>query len=324
MYPIERHDLKEMYDNAQVSFWTAREIDLSHDKGDWNGLSDDERHFISHVLAFFAASDGIVNENLVEAFSQEVKIVEAKLFYGFQAMIENVHAEVYSDLITTYITDTAEMERLFGAIEVIPAIKKKADWALKWISGQERTPDNFAERLVAFAVVEGIFFSGSFSAIFWVCKNGRLPGLMFSNEVISRDEGDHRDFACLLYSEYIERKLPRARIIEIVTEAVDIECEFLTDALPVKMVGMNSTLMCQYIRFVADHLIMSMGYEAHYRADNPFDFMELISLQKKSNFFERKVAAYRNAGSLIEARSSSSIGGGSDGSSGSFTTNADF
>lgn len=282
-----------MYKKAEASFWTAEEIDLSKDQGDWeNKLNDDERHFISHVLAFFAASDGIVNENLVERFSNEVQISEARCFYGFQIMMENIHSETYSLLIDTYIRDPRQRDHLFDAIETIPCIKKKADWALRWITDRKST---FAMRLIAFAAVEGIFFSGSFASIFWLKKRGLMPGLTFSNELISRDEGLHTDFACLLFSHLNNR--PSKNIVrDIIVEAVAIEQEFLTDALPCGLIGMNAALMRQYIEFVADRLLVALGNEKHYNAENPFSFMELISLQGKTNFFEKRVGDYQKAG----------------------------
>lgn len=259
---------------------------------DWEKLKDSERHFISHVLAFFAASDGIVNENLIERFSQEVQVTEARFFYGFQIAMENVHSEMYSILIETYIRDSAQRDFLFNAIETLPCVKKKADWALNWISSKNA---NFGERVIAFAAVEGIFFSGSFAAIFWIKKRGLMPGLTFSNELISRDEGLHRDFACLMYRHLVQ-KPPKERVVEIITEAVKIEQEFLTDALPVKMLGMNCELMSQYIEFVADHLLGELELEKVYNTKNPFSFMELISLEGKTNFFERKVGEYQKSG----------------------------
>jgi len=259
---------------------------------DWENLKDSERHFISHVLAFFAASDGIVNENLIERFSQEVQVTEARFFYGFQIAMENVHSEMYSILIETYIRDAKQRDFLFNAIETLPCVKKKADWALNWISSKNA---NFGERVIAFAAVEGIFFSGSFAAIFWIKKRGLMPGLTFSNELISRDEGLHRDFACLMYRHLLQ-KPPKERVIEIITEAVTIEKEFLTDALPVKMLGMNCELMSQYIEFVADHLLSELGLDKVYNTKNPFSFMEFISLEGKTNFFERKVGEYQKSG----------------------------
>ncbi|KAI6046095.1 ribonucleotide reductase small subunit [Pisolithus marmoratus] len=292
LFPIQYHEIWQMYKKAEASFWTAEEIDLLKDMHDWNDrLNDNERHFISHVLAFFAASDGIVNENLVERFSNEVQVAEARCFYGFQIMMENVHSEAYSLLIDTYIKDAAERDYLFDALETIPCVKRKAEWALRWISDKRST---FAERLVAFAAVEGIFFSGSFAAIFWLKKRGLMPGLTFSNELISRDEGMHTDFACLLFSHL--RRRPHPNIVErIITEAVKIEQEFLADALPVGLIGMNAELMCQYIEFVADRLLVSLGNKKAYNTTNPFDFMDMISLQGKANFFERRVSDYTKA-----------------------------
>ncbi|KXN83733.1 Ribonucleoside-diphosphate reductase small chain [Leucoagaricus sp. SymC.cos] len=292
LFPIQYPEIWQMYKKAEASFWTAEEMDLSKDLRDWtNRMNDNERHFISHVLAFFAASDGIVNENLVERFSNEVQAAEARCFYGFQIMMENIHSETYSLLIDTYIKDPAQREYLFDAIDTIPCIKRKAEWALKWISDQRST---FAERLVAFAAVEGIFFSGSFAAIFWMKKRGLMPGLTFSNELISRDEGMHTDFACLLFSHLKRRPHPEV-VKTIITEAVAIEQEFLTDALPVKLIGMNADLMCQYIEFVADRLLVSLGNEKVYDKTNPFDFMDMISLQGKTNFFEKRVSDYQKA-----------------------------
>ncbi|KAJ3736500.1 ribonucleotide reductase [Lentinula guzmanii] len=289
LFPIQ---FKDMYKKAEASFWTSEEIDLSHDLVDWNQrLNNKERHFITHVLAFFAASDGIVNENLVERFSNEVQTAEARCFYGFQIMMENIHSETYSLLIDTYVKDVQQREYLFDAIETIPCIKRKADWALKWISDKQST---FAERLVAFAAVEGIFFSGSFASIFWLKKRGLMPGLTYSNELISRDEGLHTDFACLLFN-HLKRK-PHPRIIrKIITEAVAIEQAFLSDALPVSLIGMNAGLMRRYIEFVADRLLAALGNEKYYHSTNPFDFMDMISLQGKTNFFEKRVSEYSKA-----------------------------
>ncbi|KAK0961695.1 Ribonucleotide-diphosphate reductase (RNR), small subunit [Friedmanniomyces endolithicus] len=293
LFPIKYHEIWQMYKKAEASFWTAEEIDLSKDLHDWNKrLNDDERFFVSHVLAFFAASDGIVNENLVERFSGEVQIPEARCFYGFQIMMENIHSETYSLLIDTYISEPRQRAYLFNAIDNIPCIRKKADWALRWISDKNST---FACRLIAFAAVEGIFFSGSFAAIFWLKKRGLMPGLTFSNELISRDEGMHNDFACLLFS-HLKNKTDRALIESIITEAVTIEQEFLTDALPCALLGMNSKLMCQYIEFVADRLLLALGTNKIYHATNPFDFMENISLAGKTNFFEKRVGDYQKAG----------------------------
>ena len=292
LFPIKHHDIWQMYKQSEASFWTSEEIDLTRDMNDWNGkLNDDERHFVSHILAFFAASDGIVNENLATNFLQEVAYPEAKCFYGFQIMMENIHSETYSLLIDTYIKDEKKRAYLFNAIETIPVVKKKAEWALRWIESE-----NFGERLIAFAAVEGIFFSGSFCSIFWLKKRGMMPGLTFSNELISRDEGMHRDFACLLHNNYLVNKVPPARITEIITEAVAIEKEFVSDALPVSLIGMNSEAMCQYIEFVADHLLESLGCPKVYNVQNPFDFMDMISLQGKTNFFEKRVAEYQKSG----------------------------
>lgn len=315
LFPIKYHEIWQMYKKAEASFWTAEEIDLGKDLHDWdNRLNDDERFFVSRVLAFFAASDGIVNENLVERFSGEVQIPEAKCFYGFQIMMENIHAETYSLLIDTYVKDPKEAEYLFNAIETIPCIKKKADWALRWISDQQCA---FSERLVAFAAVEGIFFSGSFASIFWLKKRGLMPGLTFSNELISRDEGMHTDFACLLFSHMVNR--PSPKIVEaIITEAVSIEKEFLTDALPVALLGMNAKLMCQYIEFVADRLLVSLGNSKVYNSSNPFDFMENISLSGKTNFFEKRVSDYQKAG--VMAGTNKMMGGKEDG----FALDEDF
>lgn len=290
LLPIKYPEIWKMYKKHEASFWTAEEIDLSPDLKDWERLTNDERHFVKHVLAFFAASDGIVNENLAVNFMKEVQLPEARCFYGFQIMIENIHSETYSLLIDTYIKDPVEKNRLFHAIDTVPCVQKKAEWALKWINN-----GSFAERLVAFAAVEGIFFSGSFCSIFWLKKRGLMPGLSFSNELISRDEGLHCDFACLLYS-MLETKLSQERIYEIITDAVQNEHEFVTDALPVSLIGMNAKLMCQYIEFVADRLLVALGYPKIYNATNPFDFMETISLQGKTNFFEKRVAEYQKAG----------------------------
>ncbi len=292
LFPIEHNDIWDFYKKSEASFWTAEEIDLSQDNVDWeNKLNDDERHFIKHVLAFFAASDGIVNENLAENFLSEVQYTEAKFFYGFQVMMENIHSETYSLLIDTYIKDPQEKDTLFNAIETLDCVKKKANWALNWIDN-----GSFAERLIAFAAVEGIFFSGSFCSIFWLKKRGLMPGLTFSNELISRDEGMHCDFACLLYNSHLINQLPQEKVRTIITEAVEIEKEFVTDALPVKLIGMNADLMTQYIEFVADRLLSELGLEKQYGSSNPFDFMDMISLQGKTNFFEKRVAEYQKSG----------------------------
>lgn len=299
MFPIEYHDIWSMYKKAEASFWTVEEVDLASDIRDWQSLSDNERHFISHVLAFFAASDGIVNENLGERFNNEVQISEARAFYGFQIMMENIHSEMYSLLIDTYIKDRAQRDMLFGAIETIPCIKMKAEWSMRWTSDTEST---FGERLVAFAAVEGIFFSGSFASIFWLKKRGLMPGLTFSNELISRDEGLHCDFACLLFS-HIKKKPSKERVKQIIMEAVEIEQNFLTEALPVKLIGMNNDLMKVYIEFVADRLLVALGLPKTYNVKNPFDFMEMISLQGKTNFFEKRVGEYQKAGVTGDAES---------------------
>jgi ribonucleoside-diphosphate reductase beta chain len=292
LFPISHNDIWSMYKKAEASFWTAEEIDLSADLTDWDAkLNNDEKHFIKHVLAFFAASDGIVNENLAVNFLNEAQYPEARCFYGFQVMMENIHSETYSLLIDTYIKDPAEKDNLFKAIDTIDCVKRKADWALRWID-----KGSFAERLIAFAAVEGIFFSGSFCSIFWLKKRGLMPGLSFSNELISRDEGLHCDFACLLYNNHIQNKLSKETIKEIITDAVEIEKEFVSDALPVRLIGMNAELMCQYIEFVADRLLVELGNEKVYNVSNPFDFMELISLQGKTNFFEKRVGEYQKAG----------------------------
>ena len=291
LFPIQHSDIWQWYKKSEASFWTAEEIDLSQDMKDWDNLTDNERHFISHVLAFFAASDGIVNENLAENFVNEVQYTEAKFFYGFQIAMENIHSETYSLLIDTYVKDNKEKDHLFRAIDTMDCVKKKADWALRWID-----KGSFAERLIAFAAVEGIFFSGSFCSIFWLKKRGLMPGLTFSNELISRDEGMHCDFACHLYNHHVQNKLPEETIRKIITDAVDIEQEFVTDALPVSLIGMNADLMRQYIEFVADRLLAELNCAKVYGASNPFDFMEMISLQGKTNFFEKRVGEYQKAG----------------------------
>lgn len=292
IFPIEHHDIWERYKEQQASIWTAEEIDLSADLNDWrNKMNDDERYFIKNVLAFFAASDGIVNENLAENFLSEVQYAEVKFFYGFQIMMENVHSETYSLLIDTYIQDPAEKDRLFNAIDNIPAVKKKAEWALNWIGNA-----SFQERLIAFAAVEGIFFSGSFCSIFWMKKRGMLPGLCFSNELISRDEGMHCDFAVLLHNEHLANKVSEERIKEIILSALEIEKEFITESLPVRLIGMNQDLMKQYLEFVADRLLVDLGCSKVYNVACPFDFMENIALQGKTNFFEKKVGDYQKSG----------------------------
>jgi len=290
--PIKYPEIWEMYKKCEASFWTAEEIDLSDDQKHWDNMNDGERHFISHILAFFAASDGIVNENLAVNFMSEVQLPEARCFYGFQIMMENIHSETYALLIDTYIKDPAEKDKLFHAIDTVPCVGKKAEWALRWINN-----GSFAERLIAFAAVEGIFFSGSFCSIFWLKKRGLMPGLTFSNELISRDEGMHCEFACLLY-RMLENKLSKEAATAIITDAVEIEKEFISDALPVSLIGMNAKLMSQYIEFVADRWLGELGYPKVYNSTNPFDFMEMISLQGKTNFFEKRVGDYQKSGVL--------------------------
>lgn len=290
--PIKYPAIWEMYKKAEASFWTAEEIDLSDDMKHWESLNDGERHFISHILAFFAASDGIVNENLAINFMSEVQLPEARCFYGFQIMMENIHSETYALLIDTYIKDPAEKDRLFHAIDTVPCVGKKAEWALRWINN-----GSFAERLIAFAAVEGIFFSGSFCSIFWLKKRGLMPGLTFSNELISRDEGSHCEFACMLY-KMLDTKLSTAAATKIITDAVEIEKEFVSDALPVSLIGMNAKMMSQYIEFVADRWLDELGYPKVYNVSCPFDFMEMISLQGKTNFFEKRVGDYQKSGVL--------------------------
>jgi ribonucleoside-diphosphate reductase beta chain len=298
LFPIKFPQVWEMYKKAEASFWTAEEIDLAHDMVDWDKLNGDEKHFISHILAFFAASDGIVNENLCERFASEVQLPEARCFYGFQIAMENIHSETYSLLIDQYIRDPVERDHLLRAIETVPCVQKKAAWALRWIGEDSR----FAERLVAFAVVEGIFFSGSFCAIYWLKKRGLMPGLTFSNELISRDEGMHCDFACLLYS-MLDTKLEDEKLHEIIGDAVKYEKEFLCEALPVDLIGMNGRMMAEYIEFVADRLLVALGAPKMYGTSNPFDWMELISLQGKTNFFEKRVGEYQKAGVMSSLES---------------------
>lgn len=298
IFPIQHKDMWDMYKQAEACFWTAEELDLTDDLKHWEALTDDERHFLTHVLAFFAASDGIVNENLAMNFMSEVQVAEARCFYGFQIAIENIHSEVYSLLIDTYVRDKDVKNNALRAIETIPCVQRKAAWAMKWM---DRNAATFAERLVAFAVVEGLFFSGSFCAIFWLKKRGLMPGLSTSNELISRDEGMHCDFACLLYKK-LQKPLDCARVLEIIQEAVNIETEFVTDALPVSLIGMNAVLMSQYVQFCADRLLVALGYDKHYHASNPFDWMTLISLQGKTNFFEKRVSEYAKAGVGVERK----------------------
>ncbi|OOG63795.1 ribonucleotide-diphosphate reductase subunit beta [Flavobacterium sp. A45] len=303
IFPIKHQDIWEFYKSMEASFWTAEEIDLSQDLNDWNNkLNDDERYFIKHILAFFAASDGIVNENLAENFVNEVQYAEAKFFYGFQIMMENIHSETYSLLIDTYVKDETEKSDLFNALDVFPAIRKKADWALKWIES-----DSFAERLIAFAAVEGIFFSGAFCSIYWLKKRGLMPGLTFSNELISRDEGVHCDFAVHLHNHHLINKVPKERIRSIIVDALNIEREFITESLPVSLIGMNAGLMTQYLEFVADRLLVELGCDREYNVANPFDFMDMISLQGKTNFFEKKVAEYQKSGVKVTEGDSQKI-----------------
>lgn len=302
IFPIKHHDLWEWYKKQEACFWTAEEIDLHQDLSDWNTkLNSDEQYFIKHILAFFAASDGIVNENLAENFVNEVQYSEAKFFYGFQIMMENIHSETYSLLIDTYVKEEKEKNVLFKAIENFPAIKKKADWALKWIESP-----SFAERLIAFAAVEGIFFSGAFCSIFWLKKRGLMPGLTFSNELISRDEGMHCDYAVHLHNNHLMNKVSKERIKEIIVDALDIEREFITESLPVSLIGMNAKLMTQYLEFVTDRLLVELQCEKVYNATNPFDFMDMISLQGKTNFFEKRVSEYQKAGVLNKEQDSDS------------------
>lgn len=297
IFPIKRDDVWRMYKKAEANFWTTEELDLSKDLKDFNGLSDDERYFIENILAFFAASDGLVNENLVERFCKDVQLLEAKFFYGFQIAMENIHSETYSLLIDTYVKDITKKHMLFNAIETIPSVQKKANWALKWINDEKST---FGTRVIAFAAVEGIFFSGSFCSIFWLKKRGLMPGLCFANELISRDEGLHTEFAVLMYS-MLNDKPSKDTILEIIKEAVELEKEFITESLPCKLIGMNMDLMKQYIEYVSDRLLLMLGLEKIYNSSNPFPWMELISVQGKTNFFEKRVGEYSNiAGSEKE------------------------
>ena len=308
IFPIKHEPFWEMYKKAESNFWTTEELDLVKDIKDYNEkLTDNEKYFLNNVLAFFAASDGIVNQNLIEKFCQEVTILEAKFFYGFQIAMENIHSETYSLLIDTFIKDPKKKTHLFNAIETVPSVKKKAEWALKWIN--DTTP--FALRIIGFAAVEGIFFSGSFCSIFWLKKRGLMPGLTSSNELISRDEGLHTDFAVLLY-KMLNKKLSYDIIKEIITEAVEIEKEFIVDSIPCRLIGMNSDLMCEYIEFVADRLVVQLGYDKIYDSKNPFSFMEMISMEGKTNFFEKRVMEYSKAGVGVEKEKMS------------FTMDADF
>lgn len=300
LFPIRYDDIWDAYKKAEASFWTAEEIDLNKDLKDWDSLKDDERHFISHILGFFAGSDGIVMENLGMRFMNEVKISEARCFYGFQMMMENIHSETYSLLIDTYIKDTKEKKRLLNAIDTIPCVSKKADWAIKWIQDDK---NSFAMRLLAFAAVEGIFFSGSFCALFWLKRRGIMPGLTFSNELISRDEGMHTDFAVLLYSKLVHR-IPEEQVHAMYKAAVAIEQEFIIDSLPCRLIGMNADLMSTYIEYVADRLLQQLGYNKIWNRQNPFDFMEMCSLTAKTNFFEKRVSEYQLKNVLYQDKSS--------------------
>ena len=291
IFPIKYDDIWKMYKKAEANFWTAEELDLSKDLNDFQiNMNEDERYFVENVLAFFAASDGIVNENLVERFCNEVQLLEAKFFYGFQIAVENIHSETYSLLIDTYVKDSQKKNKLFNAIDTIPSVKKKADWAMKWINDKS---SNFGTRVIAFAAVEGIFFSGSFCSIFWLKKRGLMPGLCHSNELISRDEGLHTEFAVLMYS-MLSDKPSKETILEIIKEAVELEKEFITESLPCNLIGMNQDLMKQYIEYVSDRLLLMLGLEKIFRVENPFEWMELISVQGKTNFFEKRVGEYAN------------------------------
>ena len=292
LFPIQHNDIWDFYRRAVASFWVPEEIDFTDDLVDWHErLNDDERYFVKHILAFFAASDGIVNKNLAEDFLNQVRYIEAKFFYGFQIAIENIHSHTYSLFIDSYIRDKQEQEYLLNAVSTIPSVKKKADWALRWIE-----QGSFVERLIAFAVVEGIFFSGSFCSIFWLKHRGLMPGLSFANQLISRDEGMHRDFACMLYRDHVTRKLSQDHIFSIVREAVELEKEFITESLPVRLIGMNADRMSQYIEYVTDHLLTELHLPKMFNTPNPFDFMDMISLEGKTNFFERRVSEYQKAG----------------------------
>ena len=296
MFPIKYNDVWDMYKRSIDSFWIVNEVNLAQDLNDWNSLTDDERNFIKMVLAFFAASDGVVTENLAVRFMNDVQVSEIRAFYGFQIAIENIHSEMYSLLIETYIKDSEEKTKLFEATNNYPCITKKFNWGKKWLTDKR---SSFATRLVAFAIVEGIFFSSSFACIYWIKKRGLMPGLSFSNELISRDEALHTEFAVLLYSKIV-RKLPKKRIHEIIHEAVEIEKEFISEASPCRMIGMNSRLMTQYIEFVADRLCLQLGYDKLYNSQNPFDFMELISIESKVNFFERTNSEYALANKTVD------------------------
>merc|ERR1711937_554888 len=312
MFPIQYPAVWEMYKKHEASFWTAEEIDLSQDQKDWEKLTESEQHFVKHVLAFFAASDGIVLENLASQFATEVQIPEARAFYGFQMAMENIHSETYSLLIEQYIRDPAEKEKIFDAIHTMPAVRDKASWAVQWM----QKDNSFAERVLAFAAVERILFSGSFCAIYWLKKRGLMPGLTFSNELISRDEGLHTEFACLLYG-MLQHPLPEDVVHDIIRGAVDVERKFICEALSCDLIGMNSELMTKYIEFVADRLLTALGHSKLFNASNPFDWMELISLQGKTNFFEKRVGEYQKAGVM------SGVDGGGEESRG-FVLDADF
>jgi ribonucleoside-diphosphate reductase beta chain len=307
IFPIQYNDIWEFYKKAEASFWTAEEIDLQQDLSDWETLNDNERYFIKNILAFFAASDGIVNENLAENFVSEVQYAEAKFFYGFQIAMENIHSETYSLLIDTYVKDKDEKNMLFNALENIDAVKKKGEWALRWIESS-----SFAERLIAFAAVEGIFFSGSFCSIFWLKSRGLMPGLSFSNELISRDEGLHCDFAVHLHNNHLVNKVPESRIKEIISSALEIEKEFITESLPVSLIGMNADLMKQYLEYVADNLLIDLKCSPMFNAKNPFDFMANIALENKTNFFEKRVADYSKSGVGSDSKDNSISFDGSD------------
>ena len=320
LFPIQFPRVYEMYKKHEACFWTSAEIDLAEDQKDWNTLSSDEQHFIKTVLAFFAASDGIVLENLASRFLNEVQLPEARCFYGFQIAMENIHSETYSLLIDTYIKDPEERDKLFYALETIPCVGKKAQWAMRWMASQ----NSFAERIVAFAAVEGLFFSGSFCAIFWLKKRGKMPGLAFSNELISRDEGLHCDFACLLYS-MLHNKLSQETVQGIIKDAVEIEKEFVCEALPVSLIGMNADMMAQYIEFTADRLLLCLGCEKVFESENPFEWMELISLQGKTNFFEKRVGEYQKAGVFAAMKKHGDSSSSSEATSHfTFSTEEDF
>mgnify|MGYP005746358505 CR=1 FL=1 len=304
LYPIQHKDIWSMYQKHLSTFWTTGELDLAQDYACWKKMSENEKYFLKNILAFFASSDGIVNENLLMNFSTEVQYSEARAFYTVQAMIETIHSETYSLLLRSYVKDVKEQKQLFNALETMPAIKGKCDWTNKWTDATTRS---FQERLIAFAAVEGIFFSGSFCAIFWLKKRGMMPGLCFSNELISRDEGLHCDFACLLYNKHIKQRLPEEKVHEIINEACDIEKIFICESLPCNLIGMNASMMSQYIEFCADRLLQALGIPKLYNATNPFDWMELISLQGKTNFFEKRVGEYSLAGIGEEEQKSFTI-----------------